>query len=66
MKLSRVAAALALGAVASCLTTAASIAKRASSVEGFDVSNYQPTVNFTKAYEDGARFVIIKVRPCLR
>lgn len=31
------------------------------SVQGFDISHYQPTVNFQKAYSDGARFVIIKV-----
>lgn len=31
-------------------------------VAGFDISNYQPTVDFKKAYADGARFVIIKVR----
>jgi GH25 family lysozyme M1 (1,4-beta-N-acetylmuramidase) len=31
------------------------------SVQGFDISHYQPTVNFAKAYSDGARFVIIKV-----
>ncbi|PTB43873.1 uncharacterized protein TrAFT101_002438 [Trichoderma asperellum] len=30
------------------------------SVQGFDISHYQPTVNFQKAYSDGARFVIIK------
>nr|QNJ46217.1 GH25 muramidase [Clavicipitaceae sp.] len=29
-------------------------------VAGFDISNYQPSVNFAKAYADGARFVIIK------
>lgn len=31
-------------------------------VAGFDISNYQPNVDFKKAYADGARFVIIKVR----
>ncbi|KAL7930773.1 glycoside hydrolase family 25 protein [Trichoderma chlorosporum] len=30
------------------------------SVTGFDISNYQPTVDFAGAYSDGARFVIIK------
>ncbi|KAI1135423.1 glycoside hydrolase family 25 protein [Hypoxylon sp. FL0543] len=29
-------------------------------VPGFDISNYQPNVNFGAAYGDGARFVIIK------
>ncbi|MCJ1317994.1 hypothetical protein MMC15_003321 [Xylographa vitiligo] len=31
-----------------------------STVQGFDISNYQPTVDFTSAYASGARFVIIK------
>jgi GH25 family lysozyme M1 (1,4-beta-N-acetylmuramidase) len=30
-------------------------------VQGFDISNYQPNVNFAGAYSSGARFVIIKV-----
>ncbi|KAK0624519.1 glycoside hydrolase family 25 protein [Bombardia bombarda] len=29
-------------------------------VQGFDISNYQPSVNFAGAYSSGARFVIIK------
>ncbi|KAI1332264.1 glycoside hydrolase family 25 protein [Xylariaceae sp. FL0255] len=29
-------------------------------VQGFDISNYQPTVDFKSAYSSGARFVIIK------
>ncbi|KAH8645624.1 glycoside hydrolase family 25 protein [Xylariales sp. PMI_506] len=29
-------------------------------VQGFDISNYEPTVDFTAAYNSGARFVIIK------
>ena len=35
------------------------LAKR-SSVKGFDVSGYQPNVDFTSAYEGGLRFVLIK------
>lgn len=31
-------------------------------VQGFDISSYQPNVNFGAAYSSGARFVIIKVR----
>ncbi len=31
-------------------------------VSGFDISGYQPTVDFAGAYADGARFVMIKVR----
>lgn len=38
---------------------AADLEKRAT-VQGFDISNYQPTVNFQGAYNSGARFVIIK------
>ena len=34
----------------------------AATVQGFDISNYQPSVNFAAAYNSGARFVIIKVR----
>lgn len=30
------------------------------SVQGFDVSSYQPNVDFRQAFSDGARFVIIK------
>lgn len=30
------------------------------SVQGFDISHYQGTVNFAGAYNSGARFVIIK------
>jgi hypothetical protein len=33
-----------------------------STVQGFDISSYQPSVNFKAAYASGARFVIIKVR----
>lgn len=32
-----------------------------STVQGFDISSYQPNVNFKSAYSGGARFVIIKV-----
>ncbi len=39
----------------------ANIEKR-STVQGFDISHYQPNVNFAGAYSSGARFVIIKVR----
>lgn len=41
----------------SCLAGIAS-----ASVQGFDISHYQASVNFGAAYADGARFVIIKVR----
>lgn len=29
-------------------------------VQGFDISHYQPNVNYQGAYNAGARFVIIK------
>lgn len=38
------------------------IEQRAASVKGFDISNHQKSVDFNKAYKDGARFVIMKVR----
>lgn len=31
------------------------------SVQGFDISGYQPNVDFAGAYAAGARFVMIKV-----
>lgn len=49
----------------SALTVAAPttpIEKRAT-VQGFDLSHYQANVDFQGAYNDGARFVIIKVHP---
>ena len=41
------------------LAALASVAS--ATVPGFDISHYQATVDFAKAYADGARFVIIKV-----
>ena len=38
----------------------APLEKRAT-VQGFDISHYQPNVDFKGAYNSGARFVIIKV-----
>lgn len=34
-------------------------------VQGFDISHYQPNVDYAGAYASGARFVIIKVVPTL-
>lgn len=31
-------------------------------VQGFDISHYQPEVDYSGAYASGARFVMIKVR----
>ena len=42
------------------LATASPIESRAT-VQGFDISSYQPNVDFKAAYASGARFVIIKV-----
>ena len=44
-------------------TAAAILEERASGVQGFDISSYQPSVDFEGAYSSGARFVIIKVSP---
>jgi len=57
MKLSLFSSLLALGLVNAA---PAKIEKRAT-VQGFDISHYQGTVNFQGAYNSGARFVIIKV-----
>lgn len=49
---------------ATLIATAAAIGANvvaADSVQGFDISNYQPNVDFKAAYSSGARFVIIKV-----
>lgn len=44
------------------LTRANPLKTRASGVQGFDISGYQPNVDFGGAYGAGSRFVIIKVR----
>jgi GH25 family lysozyme M1 (1,4-beta-N-acetylmuramidase) len=41
--------------------SASPLEARASGVQGFDISGYQPTVDFAGAYKSGARFVMIKV-----
>ena len=46
--------------LALAFTDAAPLEKR-DTVQGFDISHYQGTVNFKGAYSSGARFVIIKV-----
>jgi hypothetical protein len=56
--------AISLGLAALLSTAAASpieLEERAATVKGFDISAYQPNVDFKKAYAGGARFVIIKV-----
>lgn len=56
--------AISLGLAALIGSAAASpveIDQRAATVKGFDISNYQANVDFSKAYAGGARFVIIKV-----
>lgn len=50
--------------LALAFTDAAPLEKR-DTVQGFDISHYQGTVNFNGAYSSGARFVIIKVGFCL-
>ena len=59
MKLLTVSLVAALNAV-----SAAPLQKR-STVQGFDISHYQGSIDFSGAYSDGARFVIIKVKPTL-
>jgi hypothetical protein len=61
MKLSAVSGVAALG-VASAIP-ASTLEERTSSIQGFDISNHQPTVDFSGTYSSGARFVIIKVKP---
>lgn len=48
--------------VGSAAASPVDLEERASTVKGFDISSYQPNVDFAKAYAGGARFVIIKVR----
>jgi hypothetical protein len=57
----RFSAALLLVVLNLVTATPAPLEKRAT-LQGFDVSHYQPNVNFKAAYNSGARFVIIKVR----
>lgn len=58
MKYSVVSAAAALGLA---IASPVDLQERAGSVQGFDISHYQGTINFAGAYNSGARFVIIKV-----
>ncbi|KAL8687700.1 MAG: hypothetical protein Q9218_006200 [Villophora microphyllina] len=59
MKLGSTLAALAL-CPAIGLTLPAEPLEKRDTVQGFDISHYQGTVNFKGAYSSGARFVIIK------
>ena len=43
------------------LAVAAIAGLASADVPGFDISNWQRTVDFAAAYKSGARFVIIKV-----
>ncbi|KAK8084591.1 N-O-diacetyl muramidase [Apiospora hydei] len=45
------------------LTLTALMGTAQAEVQGFDISHYQPNVNFQSTYSAGARFVIIKVQP---
>jgi len=47
-------------ALALPLSAAAAALERRCSVNGFDISSYQPNVDFTTAKDDGLEFVIIK------
>jgi GH25 family lysozyme M1 (1,4-beta-N-acetylmuramidase) len=59
MKVSALSIALALSIASAAPVT--TLEERISRVQGFDISNYQHTVDFQAAYNSGARFVIIKV-----
>ncbi|MCJ1459432.1 hypothetical protein MMC28_009810 [Mycoblastus sanguinarius] len=56
MKLSIVSPLFAL----SIVHAAPAVIEKRATVQGFDISHYQSTVNFQGAYNSGARFVIIK------
>jgi GH25 family lysozyme M1 (1,4-beta-N-acetylmuramidase) len=47
------------------IATLALAASVRATVQGFDISSYQPSVDFAGAKSSGAGFVIIKVCPCL-
>jgi GH25 family lysozyme M1 (1,4-beta-N-acetylmuramidase) len=61
MKFSKISVVASLALLASAVPTPSEIEARAS-VQGFDISHYQGTIDFAGAYNSGARFVIIKVR----
>jgi hypothetical protein len=48
-------------ALAAAVGLTQTLEARAETVQGFDISNHQPTVDYKAAYADGARFVMIKV-----
>lgn len=50
---------------ASLATASPTFDKRASGIQGFDISHYQANVDYAGAYNAGARFVMIKVSTCL-
>lgn len=49
-----------LSTLALAIAAPAPLEERAGTVQGFDISHYQGTVDFKAAYSSGARFVIIK------
>ena len=54
-----------IGVVAICQAAALAVPadklEKRATIQGFDISHYQSTVNYQGAYNSGARFVIIKV-----
>lgn len=50
-------------ALLTLLSSTALMGAAQAEVQGFDISHYQPNVDFKGAYSSGARFVIIKVAP---
>lgn len=61
MKLTSAFALAAVCQAAAALAAPVDQIEKRDTVKGFDISHYQPTVNYQGAYNSGARFVIIKV-----
>ncbi|KAL9932551.1 hypothetical protein V8E36_008668 [Tilletia maclaganii] len=57
---SLIAAAIATAALVAGAPVEESLEKRLSGIKGFDISAYQPNVNFASQYDQGARWVYIK------
>lgn len=47
--------------LSAAIVSASLLGVASATIQGFDISNYQGSVDFASAYKSGARFVIIKV-----
>lgn len=47
--------------LSAAIVSASLLGIASATIQGFDISNYQGSVDFASAYKSGARFVIIKV-----